>query len=698
MSMHDIEEFAEIAVSFIGECALSAAEKIALIHNIYRFHDGWDTGFTRLRVYDTLIATGYWHAFTPSEHPDYARYRDFFDSPDKMRETFIHENPLDTASPVTCYRVDSVTVAGRRRPVNKLCCQAGSPLWKRLTGKDDPPDWGAQETMLRLAELAFSARNNRLPAMIFMMVFYTLGETTDRTIFEKLKAVFAVEEIYPLLPLRGDEFDDDTDEPDLADEWAAGFMAWRRRQEKPGPSASESAGKTTKEKDCALPIRATDKQHLEMLQSPEPQPYTLLAIVKSLHAQYPKYNRDGNSATLKFWKLMRDSDICLRLIDEQIALGSDVALVLDHIDRASSLYEQDIGRYADYLNGIDAGNADILEKISSIRVNARYRKRGLDNPGSRYLKYLDVSGLTGAALAALGDSEDGAHYIDVICRYLDHDDIEVVRHVVMALAASAFRTPSADYRPVLPKLHKVWKDQRENWVIRARIRDFLERIKLPVSYFSDLEMNSFEAAIAEKDVEKAMDAYRNRGSDKDNILARHVGPDFLKSLPEDKTGKYLALDENAIDNPYMADFVRLLRIVESGKDNSAFLLRRATELLDEGKTDMAQVMIDNGLALAPENDMLRLYRAAMPFYRASQAVLSRDRDTSAITEQIPVAEELAAKETFPHRDFASYILSMLLYYAGNRKAAEKVMRKAAELNPAYQQYYQHFFTGGNTTR
>lgn len=78
--MHDVEGFAEEAASFVGQCAIPENEKIALIHNIYAFHDLWDTGFTKLRVYDTLIASGYFHAFEPPEHPDYEKYRDFFDN------------------------------------------------------------------------------------------------------------------------------------------------------------------------------------------------------------------------------------------------------------------------------------------------------------------------------------------------------------------------------------------------------------------------------------------------------------------------------------------------------------------------------------------------------------------------------------------------------------------------------------------
>lgn len=59
MSMHDIEGFAQDAVLFVGKAAMPAEQKIDLIHNVYRFQDDWDTGFTKLRVYDVLVETGY---------------------------------------------------------------------------------------------------------------------------------------------------------------------------------------------------------------------------------------------------------------------------------------------------------------------------------------------------------------------------------------------------------------------------------------------------------------------------------------------------------------------------------------------------------------------------------------------------------------------------------------------------------------
>ena len=63
MSMHDVEDFAEQMVHLVDESNISNREKINLIHNIYQFHDSWDTGFTKLRVYNILIKTGYFRLF-----------------------------------------------------------------------------------------------------------------------------------------------------------------------------------------------------------------------------------------------------------------------------------------------------------------------------------------------------------------------------------------------------------------------------------------------------------------------------------------------------------------------------------------------------------------------------------------------------------------------------------------------------------
>ena len=200
MSMHDVEDFAEQMVCLVDESNISNKEKIDLIHNIYQFHDSWDTGFTKLRVYNILIKTGYFRLFDPHEHPDYEKYKDFFDDLPNSNEMYIYEDPIAGYSEdakLTSYWFDYAydSETDKEFPLNKMCCEAGSPVWAYFEGADKAPkNMSLFSLFYRLTE--FAAENEDVYAMgeLYLIMIYGFNELDgsneeDIKCIEKMKPI-----------------------------------------------------------------------------------------------------------------------------------------------------------------------------------------------------------------------------------------------------------------------------------------------------------------------------------------------------------------------------------------------------------------------------------------------------------------------------------------------------------------------------
>ena len=208
--MHEIEGFAEQMVHLIDESSINNKEKIDLIHNIYQFHDAWDTGFTKLRVYNILIKTGYFRLFDPREHPDYEKYKDFFDGLLNSDGMYVYEDPIAGYSKdakLTSYwfshAYDSET--DKEFPLNKMCCEAGSPVWAYFEGADKAPEnMSLIPLFCRLTELA--AENNDIYSMgelyfIMLYGFLEFDGSNEEEIkcIEKMKPILLKDEVMVVL-------------------------------------------------------------------------------------------------------------------------------------------------------------------------------------------------------------------------------------------------------------------------------------------------------------------------------------------------------------------------------------------------------------------------------------------------------------------------------------------------------------------
>lgn len=160
MSMHEFEDLVEMSVNCLDQAGEHGSfEQRALFWNLYQFQESWDTGFTHLRVIDTLLKHRFVYQFNIEQHPEYSAHKAFLDSIQDF--TFVNLHPEEK------WHSQTNPAAGYVKPPN-LFCDAGSLLWQRfvdlgvLTGNDAlPPAAIDIVDMVKEVMIAAAAQNDR---------------------------------------------------------------------------------------------------------------------------------------------------------------------------------------------------------------------------------------------------------------------------------------------------------------------------------------------------------------------------------------------------------------------------------------------------------------------------------------------------------------------------------------------------------
>ena len=80
MSMHEVEDFVELAVLSVVGSRYPIQEKRNLIHSLYEIESYSDCGFTLLRTVKQRVECFYTVKIEKSQLPDYADKKDFYDA------------------------------------------------------------------------------------------------------------------------------------------------------------------------------------------------------------------------------------------------------------------------------------------------------------------------------------------------------------------------------------------------------------------------------------------------------------------------------------------------------------------------------------------------------------------------------------------------------------------------------------------
>lgn len=137
--MVEIDSLVEESIRCVASGNYPPELKRNLIHSLYSLHDGLDTSFTKLRIFDLLVENGYFYLFDPEDHPDYKANRNFFEYIKEKDMAFIRNCKLHGADfgdrTVVGYWVGEFRSEGEDgrptvRSVRKLCAMAGRPLWR----------------------------------------------------------------------------------------------------------------------------------------------------------------------------------------------------------------------------------------------------------------------------------------------------------------------------------------------------------------------------------------------------------------------------------------------------------------------------------------------------------------------------------------------------------------------------------------
>ena len=150
MSMHEIEALIEDSVRMLDASSVALPLDLrSMFWQLYEYQYQFDTGLTEFRVRDLLVKHRYFYRFECAQHPDYERYRDFFDN---LKPGTVDSIGSDPSRPICSRHQDRKTkewieanpLAGYVQAPH-LYCEVGSLLWKRfvalgvLTGQDAQP-------------------------------------------------------------------------------------------------------------------------------------------------------------------------------------------------------------------------------------------------------------------------------------------------------------------------------------------------------------------------------------------------------------------------------------------------------------------------------------------------------------------------------------------------------------------------------
>lgn len=119
MSYYQVEDIIEDAIHLVSKAAIPSREKRDLIYNLYRFHDGFDTSYTRFRVFDILKDTHYLYEWDIEQHPDYARNEERFEKHRASKGDWISVD----------FNGDAAYVYTKN---GKFYFEAGDMVWERI--------------------------------------------------------------------------------------------------------------------------------------------------------------------------------------------------------------------------------------------------------------------------------------------------------------------------------------------------------------------------------------------------------------------------------------------------------------------------------------------------------------------------------------------------------------------------------------
>lgn len=254
MSMHDVEDYAQEAVIFVNSCDISGDEKVSLIKAVYEWHDEHDTGFTKLREYDILVNTGYFHLFDMEDHPDYSKYAAFFESIRGSSFEYIYDDPVKgyaEDNPLNSYWLGQTYREEEYVDLGKMCCEAGGRVWKHLLNdKREPEEMSAFAMLRRLAELAAEKDDSYTLSNIYIMTVYAFWygiEGEDIRHYERLKELVLKDVVMEEVDDSGLGDCDDYDDGDIdIKEWVKYYSDWRVRHREADPGAELTGAEVLK--------------------------------------------------------------------------------------------------------------------------------------------------------------------------------------------------------------------------------------------------------------------------------------------------------------------------------------------------------------------------------------------------------------------------------------------------------------------
>lgn len=129
MSVHQIEDLVEISIHQLCSTSTDRQQLRSDIHYLYEFQEQFDCKFTHFRLLSELLDCGFILSLDLRQHPLYASRQEEFAN---LRQQDFNFTPGADGG-YWCATIENAT--DQKFPLNKLCCDYGSPLWKQLVSE-----------------------------------------------------------------------------------------------------------------------------------------------------------------------------------------------------------------------------------------------------------------------------------------------------------------------------------------------------------------------------------------------------------------------------------------------------------------------------------------------------------------------------------------------------------------------------------
>ena len=170
--------------------------------------------------------------------------------------------------------------------------------------------------------------------------------------------------------------------------------------------------------------------------------------------------------------------------------------------------------------------------------------------------------------------------------------------------------------------------------------------------------------------------------------------DIYSNITPEGHEKIISYDVSRTENEEIKSFITDYKGWFENKENVNYYIDKARESLNVDQDVLtAQYYIIEGLALDPNNSILKLYQIYGYVNYVGDEYTDNDEGKTLLKNQLDILNEILEKGLSSHdlKAFAYYLKAAVLYRLNETDASKAEMKTAIEFNSFYATVYEQFF-------